>query len=172
MENNVLQDLLDRVIGDSFGCVFSKDEYVKMDTGKFYVYNNAKKPFPGHFISLYINKYNCLEVFDTSGRNILPSYITSQVKSIYTVLKIQIQSSLTQVCSIYCIFWILKRFRGCSNKNIISNFTSNFDKNDSLIYTWYNSSKLFKQSENITLLDTPFITNKLSRVYMYDMQGN
>ena len=41
MENNVLQDLLNRVIGDSFGCVFSKDEYVKMDTGKFYVYNTA-----------------------------------------------------------------------------------------------------------------------------------
>ena len=172
MENNVLQDLLDRVIGDSFGCVFSKGEYLKMETCKFYVYNTSAKPFPGHFISLYVNKYKCLEVFDTSGKNILPSYITAQVNSIYTVLKIQIQSPLSQVCSIYCIFWTLKRFRGCSNKNIISNFTSNFDKNDSLVYTWYNSSKLFKPSENITLLDTPFITSKLSNVYMYDMQGN
>lgn len=169
MENNVLETILNNILGDSFGGVFSKGEIITFRDDKYFVYNDAEKPHPGHFISLYY-KDKTLYVFDSLAKKNIPIYLRQRIGKVVNIVKRRLQSTYTQICGLYCIYFCWKHFKKYTFKQIMSPFSHSFDHNDRLLYIWYNSNRhFFRKFKKLYLINSNNITKTITKICTKDL---
>lgn len=98
-----------------------------------------------HWVGLYIARIGAeLEFFDSYGKTMSEYnnyFINFARKNNLRILEstLMLQSPLSTVCGHYVICYMCKRLQGCSRKAFYSQFTSNLDKNDKLVYNFVKS---------------------------------
>ena len=107
-----------------------------------FIVNTDNHSQPGkHWCAFYIYRKGCGEFFDSYSRD--PSYYKKDFYSFFSrnalenglVNRHRLQSNSSNVCGLYCLFYLIRRFNGVSMKNIVNNFSvSDFSLNDLLIY--------------------------------------
>jgi len=104
---------------------------------------NEKKV--GHWIALYykiqIDGTFCCEAFDSYGE-CLESYELNPCMPVSTENKLELQSSNTEVCGIWCLIYLLYKCRGKSMKQFQALFTQDSTSNDTQVV------KMFKAELN------------------------
>ena len=165
MENKSLFAMLKALLGKNFGNVYSKNEYFKLKKNTFYIYNTEMKPKFGHFVALYYNANQNLEIFDSLNYTTVPEYITKQTKIVNYVSNRKIQSKFSQLCGLYCLYWIYFRYLKYENKCILSHFSNNQDVNDSRIYLFYKKNfSFFRDYKLLTVINSKFILRKIKQI--------
>ncbi len=142
--------------------VFPANQIPQPDGYPFTVIVNLDPyPKPGsHWICLYIDQDGRVEHFDSYGRN-------PNTKEIKTFLKdydvhnntIQVQSSYSSTCGQYCLYYMYHRIRNQTMDSIMHRFTSDLDKNDSMVTMWVN--KMFDMRTDVFELD--YVLNQIAR---------
>lgn len=108
-------------------------KFFKMQKPVALVYNFDPVGQPGsHWVALYSNGKRSLEYFDSYGLPPIHSFMFPSYKVIkYNKKRLQGQS---QVCGLYCIYYILEKARNKSIKQIVKSFDPrNFCINDSYV---------------------------------------
>lgn len=101
-----------------------------------FVANTDKKSGKGkHWVAFYVDK-NCIEFYDTYGRDLLPCFKYFVRKRKYIYNKKRVQSFGSTVCGHHCIYFIYQRQRGQSMQKIVQIFTKNCLLNDSNVRDW------------------------------------
>ena len=165
MENRSLFAMLKTLLGKNFGKVYSKNEYFNLKKNTFYIYNTEVKPKFGHFVALYFDANKTLEIFDSLNYMTLPEYLTKQAKKVIYVSKRRIQSKFSQLCGLFCLYWIYFRYLKYENKCILSHFTNNRDINDSRIYLFYKKNfSFFRDYKLVTVINSKFILKRIKQI--------
>ena len=129
----------DTVLKSCFIGVFAANELPNyIPTGKGLIVNCCKRTLPGqHWLTIYQSSSKKVEFFDSYGRK--PSDYGIKIKTgmIVQTNNIQLQNLFSNVCGLYCIFYLMKRVRGHRMTTIVNMFS---DKN-----TLFNDSLLKKK---------------------------
>ena len=100
-----------------------------------YVANTDPKGKDGsHWVAFFHESQNSLDFFDSFGRHPydLGFHFDNITRLRYN--QIQVQSSLSDVCAQYCIFFLIHRSHGVPMRNIIAKFKSfTYSKSDSYV---------------------------------------
>ena len=112
--------------------VFAADELSDLDTFPCgFVVNTDPSTEPGtHWVAFYFPSRDKGEFFDSYGH---PPEHYGEPFTVYNVETInshKLQSSWSNVCGHYCIFYLYHKSRGYSMSKIVNMFSSNVDKND------------------------------------------
>lgn len=126
----------DAVLKSCFIGVFAANELPSyLPTGKGLIVNCCKRTLPGqHWLAIYQSSSNKVEFFDSFGRK--PSDYGIKITSgrIVQTNNIQLQNLFSNVCGLYCIFYLMKRVRGHGMTTIVNIFSDNNTLfNDSLL---------------------------------------
>lgn len=99
----------------------------------------------GHWICIFISQANIAYYFDSAAEPISQTFrefLENNCKEMKIVLKRRVQSLFSDVCGQYCIFFLIAKAKGISNKKIRSYFKyDDFEKNDKILLNWLNSHK-------------------------------
>ena len=117
----------------NFCGVFAADELPKtVDTFPCgFIANTDPSTKPGtHWVAFYFPSHEKGEFFDSYGYP--PEYYGKSFKfyKLETWNSRKIQSSWSEVCGQYCIFYLYHKSRGCSMNKIVNMFTDNTSLND------------------------------------------
>ena len=165
MDNHELHCMLKNLIGEGFDRVFSRQEKINIKNNKYYVFNTEIWPKTGHFIAIYSCGLN-IYVFDSIGLNqftISDIKCENKVRIVYLNSK-KLQSQYSQICSLYCIFFIYNIFHGKSYSYIVNHFSTNSDNNDTILYSWYIKNKFFKNYKKLNIIDTKYIEQTVRNI--------
>lgn len=138
--SQALQDL------SSFGGARPADILPRDGHYKFYVLNTDTSDRRGkHWVAVYLNPYQP-EFFDSLGHSpvfyhkefeyLLINHSPNQPNYLYNSKRLQQFGS--NVCGLYCIYYIVLRDRGYSMHDIVNTFTGRLDVNDELVKNFYN----------------------------------
>ena len=114
-----------------FGGVFAADELPKtFDTFPYgFVANTDPSTEPGtHWVAFYFPSRDKGEFFDSYGYP--PEHYGLESYEIETWNKYKLQSSWSNVCGQYCIFYLYRKSRGYSMSKIVNLFTDSTSIND------------------------------------------
>ena len=114
-----------------FGGVFAADELPKtFDTFPYgFVANTDPSTEPGtHWVAFYFPSHDKGEFFDSYGYP--PEHYGLESYDIETWNKYKLQSSWSNVCGQYCIFYLYHKSRGYSMSKIVNLFTDSTSIND------------------------------------------
>jgi hypothetical protein len=105
-----------------------------------YVVNTDKAGQPGrHWLAIYQEKDDCVEYFDSFGRDPDHYGLSSVAKGQRVVCQGQaLQSPFSTVCGQYCLFFLLRRACGESFAHIVHLFTSSKESNDTMVCQYIN----------------------------------
>ena len=116
-----------------------------------------------HWCSFYFPNSTTVEYFDSHGKPInyfndyFPLYV-STFPSIISNSK-QLQSLHSNVCGMYCLYFLLHRLNGVSYHNFVNMFSNVYEYNDSFVYN--NVSNVFVECIQNTCVNNqtckPFI---------------
>jgi hypothetical protein len=118
-----------------------------------FIANTDNYSQPGtHWCVFYFTAPGVVEFFDTYGQR-PGSYNRHFVDYISRFTKVtfnerQLQSDVSNVCGLYCLFYLLHRLRGKSFRAIVNIFASNTYENDAFVYQFMMSSFPHCVSEN------------------------
>lgn len=105
------------------------------------IVNMDKSTNPGsHWVAIYIDKHGVGEFFCSFGNPPINSHHFKFIKRNslhWTFNKTKLQCFSSTVCGQYCIFYLFCKIRGFSLKHILSYFSKECLKNDTLIKTFY-----------------------------------
>lgn len=119
---------------------------IRKQKGRFVISNTDTSNGPGkHWVAFYFPTKGPYEFFDSMG-NCPQSYQVGFEKILnkkYLMYNGQLQQSSSNVCGLYCAYYVIKRYRGKSMRNIAKKFNPQRKKlNDDLIV-----SKMMKLEE-------------------------
>jgi hypothetical protein len=118
-----------------------------------FIANTDDHSQPGtHWCAFYFPAPGVVEYFDSYGER--PSrynrhftdYMLRFTKVVFN--ERQLQSDISNVCGLYCLFYLLQRLRGKSLRAIVNIFSSNLYDNDVLVYHLMTSSFSHCVTEN------------------------
>ena len=151
-----------RLIKPYFGGVFSADQIIKQYNqlrNKFVVVNLDPSWKTGsHWVGIYFDEGKN-EYFDSYGWE--PPYIEfDDMLRNYKMNACQLQHPLTTVCGQYCCFYIWRKCKGDSLKDIVSLFSrEDFILNDTAV-----NNALEEEFEiDLDVIDTPFLKKQISK---------
>ena len=123
--------------------VFAADEIPRRFQSLPYgfIVNTDPQQLPGkHWIACYVNSNKILETFDSYGLSpgTLSPFIDHFMDTFERTLVStkRLQSSDTNVCGQYCLFYLMCRCRGYSMKDITDLFSDNLKLNDQYVYNF------------------------------------
>lgn len=132
----------DRITAGKFTGVFAANELPrKIEKFPCGIIANTDPNFkPGqHWIAFYLTTPNSGEFFDSYGNP--PSFYSRNFETFlqhtvseWTFNSHVLQSTFTNVCGEYCIFYLMHRSRGVSMNNIVKVFSNNRQLNDESVY--------------------------------------
>jgi len=171
--NNYLEKLFHENDEIDFG-VLSADYLCKINFNelkdKFYIVNNQPSNMPGqHWLA--ISKIdNNLQFFDSygMGTTFYGKYMQKFVKSSKNVTESDriLQYQYSDTCGQFCIFYIAKRYQGCSLEDIYKHFSSNTKLNDEIVKKFVtNKNHIFHKkciSKRILLVQGCICKNKIT----------
>lgn len=128
----------DVITAPTFQGVFAADMIPPLKEKSAIVVNQDDSSQPGsHWIAIYVDKDNNLEFFDSYGQSpfLYGKFIRDYVSTYKNISwnSVVFQSMTSNVCGLYCIYFILKRCQGKSMFSIIQNLCEN-KRNDFQIY--------------------------------------
>ena len=135
------KDMLDVLSGDDivlniFGGIFAKDQLVFELPNReiFFICNTDISSNEGkHWVIIYLPKDGTnIEYFDSLGKRPDNLFVTfmSQSKRYISYNKIRLQSSVSDACAYYCLYFVYFRCRGVSFMDILTSFSFNLDVNE------------------------------------------
>ena len=134
MDNEQLNDVL---LGYPVN-VCCADE-IKIQKGRFVISNTDTCQGPGkHLVAFYFPKRGPYEFFDSLGNRPEEYGVGLEKKLSKPYLKNfgQIQQSTSNVCGLYCAYYVMKRYQGKTMKDILKVFNLRQKKrNDRLVVT-------------------------------------
>ena len=101
---------------------------------RFVISNTDTSRGPGkHWVVFYFPKRGPYEFFDSLGNS--PSYYDAGFERLldkkYLMCNTQLQQSKSNICGLYCVYYVLKRCQGKTMRNIVKEFTGcNKKQND------------------------------------------
>ena len=87
-----------------------------------------------HWVAFFVTD-NCVEIFDSYGREMCPLFKNYTVRINHVCNDKQVQQIGTSVCGQHCIFYIYQRERGLSMEEIMAKF-KNLNENDIAVRNW------------------------------------
>jgi hypothetical protein len=95
-----------------------------------------------HWTAFFFPNSTTIEYFDSYGKpidyfNTEFSKYTSHFSNLVVNYK-QLQSVYSDVCGMYCLFFLFQRMNGVSFHDIIERFSNVYDYNDSFVYNFVN----------------------------------
>ena len=119
---------------------------IRIRKGRFFISNTDTSRGPGkHWVAFYFPKRGPYEYFDSLGNS--PNYYGVGFEKIlnkkYLMSTGHLQQSTSNVCGLYCVYYVIKRYQGNTLKDIIKEFDlCNKKQNDRLIV--YKLKKMLK----------------------------
>ena len=123
--------------------VLAMDEFLNVenrsDSG-FYIVNNEPSTMDGlHWMAIVLSdSFQPNEFFDSFGEN--PNFYNQKMADILGSNCIYnnkiLQSDYSNICGLYCIYYLFKHKNDMSMSNITSVFSSNVVYNDNLVVRW------------------------------------
>lgn len=96
-----------------------------------------------HWCSFYFQNSNTVEYFDSYGKplNYFNSYFPKYASQFSTLVvnNKQLQSVNSDVCGMYCLYFLLQRMNGVSFYNVVHSFSDYYECNDSFVYNYISS---------------------------------
>ena len=115
----------DPLLKTQFLGVFAADELPSyIPVGKGLIVNCCNRDLPGrHWLAIYQSTTKKVEFFDSFGRK--PSAYGLKIKSgqLDQWSDVQLQNIFSNVCGLYCIFYLLQRVRGTCMSTIVNKFS-------------------------------------------------
>ena len=114
-------------------------DQLKIQRGRFVISNTDTSQGPGqHWVTFYFPKRGPFEFFDSLGHR--PEYYGVGFEKIlrkqYLKNVGQLQQSNSNVCGLYCAYYVIKRHRGTTLRDFIKDYNIHQKKrNDRLIVT-------------------------------------
>ena len=114
-------------------------DQLKIQRGRFFISNTDTSQGPGeHWVAFYFPKRGPFQFFDSLG-HMQEDYgvgFEKILKRKYLKNVGQLQQSTSNVCGLYCAYYVIKRHQGKTMKDIVKDFNVEQKKrNDSLIVT-------------------------------------
>ena len=120
MNNYQLEYILRR-----YPVTVSAADKIRKQGGRFVISNTDTSDGPGkHSIAFYFPKRGPYEFFDSLG-NTPESYgvgFEKLLNKTYLVYNGQLQQLSSNVCGLYCAYYVIKRYQGKTLKNIVKEF--------------------------------------------------
>lgn len=147
-------ELLNFIIKDSltlskFGGIFAVDQLTFLIPNReiFYICNTDISSKEGlHWVVIYSGfKDSSISYFDPLGEKPSSEFInfmSNNVKKRIQFNSKRLQSSYSEHCGYYCLYFIHEICRGLSFENIVNNFSSNLDVNENFVIDFVNQSFL------------------------------
>ena len=93
-----------------------------------------------HWCTFYFPNSTTIEYFDSYGKPIdyFNTYFLKYASYFSTVItnSRQLQSNYSDVCGMYCLFFLLQQTNGVSFYDIVHSFFNDYDCNDLLVYNF------------------------------------
>lgn len=93
-----------------------------------------------HWCAFYFPNSTTVEYFDSYGKPIdyFNDYFLTYISNFSSVIvnSRQLQSVSSNVCGMYCLFFLLQRANGFSFYDVVHNFISDYDCNDVFVYNF------------------------------------
>ena len=133
--------MLDVLSGDDlvlniFGGIYAKDQLI-FELPKreiFFICNTDISSNEGkQWVVIYLPKDGTyIEYFDSLGKRPDKLFVTfmSESKRYVSYNKIRLQSSVSDACAYYCLYFVYFRCRGVSFNDILTSFAVNLDVNE------------------------------------------
>ena len=107
-----------------------------------------------HWCAFYFPNVNIIEYFDSYGKPIdyFNSYF-SDYASYFSTLVVntnQLQSVKSDVCGMYCLFFLLQRMNNVSFNDVVHSFSNVYECNDSFVYNYVHTMFPYYMSVSIT----------------------
>lgn len=118
---------------EGYPVVICSANEVKYEKGMFVISNTMSSEDPGeHWVAFYFPKNGPNEFMDSMGNT--PDYYDvgfEKVLGTYLMTTDRIQNSKSDMCGLYCIYYVMRRHAGFSMKTLLSIFnTGNGQVND------------------------------------------
>ena len=114
-------------------------DQLKIQRGRFFISNTDTSQGPGeHWVTFYFPKHGPFKFFDSLGHMAKDYGVAFEkiLKRKYLKNVGQLQQSTSNVCGLYCAYYVMKRHRGKTMKDIVKYFNVQQNKrNDRLIVT-------------------------------------
>lgn len=111
------------------------------------IVNTDPKDRPGrHWLAFYFESEDNVEFLDSYGH--APEYFGFRA-TLYNTKRLQ--SSTSDVCGQYCLYYLLHRCRGVSMRTIVKQFDGNYEDNDAFVDSFISHS--FPYCFNYTCID-------------------
>ena len=116
---------------------------------------------PGsHWVAIYIDREGFGDFFDSYGhppqKREIRNYLKKYCKD-WTFNEKQIQSNFSSACGQYCIYFLYRRVRDVSMRDVVSVFTDDLRVNDSIVTEWVNE----KFDVDTDVYDLEFMINQI-----------
>ena len=126
----------DQCLHDQFRGIFARDQVPRCLMPGFFVWNTDLYSGGGvHWVCAYVSDTHKVEFFDSFGQP-LQFYGWNILKEVQYNEK-PLQSSDSEVCGMYCLFYLYFRCRGLSMDSIIANFGENTRINDKYVLDFF-----------------------------------
>lgn len=137
---------LDILSSSYFGGMFSIDQltFPLPNRNAFFICNTDVYKNKGkHWVVIYFNKNDkFIEYFDSLGKKPSKEFINFMSQSgkpiLYNVKRIQ--SSISDACGFFCLYFIHLRCRHINFYSIVNNFSSNLKQNEKYAIDYVNNS--------------------------------
>lgn len=142
MDGQQLKNIIsrDRCLQERFRGIFARDRVPKCLIPGFFIWNNDLYTGTGeHWLAVFVSDAYKVEFFDSFGQpyQFYGWNILGDVK--YN--KKSLQSPDSDVCGMYCIYFLYFRCRGLSMERIVADFSSNARHNDEYVRQFMNTLK-------------------------------
>ena len=138
MNNFELQSVLKR-----YPVTVCAADQITIKKGQYVICNTDSSGGRGkHWVTFYFNSNGPYEFFDSLGRPPDHYGFERVLERPYWSNNDQIQDSYSDVCGHYCIYYVMRRYRGQTMKDIVQPFNiHNRIMNDDYVVTFVNKNK-------------------------------
>ncbi len=134
MDGNQIMKIVsrDQCLQEHFRGIFARDKVPKWLMPGCFIWNTALHDAKGeHWVAIYISINHDVEFFDSFGEP--PRTYGWNISGNVKFNKKVLQSSNSDVCGMYCLFFLYFRCRGLSMKSILDKFSINTVQNDAYV---------------------------------------
>ena len=120
-------------------------DQLRVRTDHFVIANTDTKEGPGlHWVTFYFPRDGPDELFDSLGQTPF-SYDVGFERALqrpYLMLTDAIQDPYSDLCGLYCIYYVMERFKRRSFRTLVTPFDiSDRQQNDRYVYMYWNNHK-------------------------------
>jgi len=122
----------DQCLHEHFRGIFARDQVPRCLMPGYFLWNTDLYSGKGvHWVCVYVSPTQEVEFFDSFAKP--PQFYGWDISQDVKYNKKPLQSTDSDVCGMFCIFYLYFRCRGLSMDSIIANFGQNTRENDTFV---------------------------------------